>query len=59
MQDTTQTTLNQWVELRRQEEFLLGEILKSRGVHRSAFKRILSETQKLIDKLEEKLFGEM
>lgn len=59
MSDTTQTTLELWMQLRRQEEFLLGEILKSRGVHRSAFKRILTDTQKLIDKIEEQLFGRL
>lgn len=56
MNDSTQIAWEQWVQLRRQEEFLLGEILKSRGVHKSAFKRILAHTQKLIDELEIKLF---
>lgn len=59
MHETTQTAWDQWSTLRRQEEWLLGEILKSRGVHRSAFKRILTETQKVIDKLEEQLFGKL
>jgi hypothetical protein len=59
MSDTTQAALDLWMQLRRQEEFLLGEILKSRGVHRSAFKRILTDTQKLIDKIEEQLFGRL
>lgn len=59
MNDTTQTALDQWSTLRRQEEWLLSEILKSRGVHRSAFKRILTDTQKLIDTLETQLFGKL
>lgn len=56
MNESTQTALDQWAQLRRQEEWLLCEILKSRGVHRSAFKRILVDIQKVIDKLEEQLF---
>lgn len=59
MNDTTQIALEQWSALRRQEEWLLSEILKSRGVHRSAFKRILADTQKLIDTLEVQLFGKL
>lgn len=59
MHDATQAALDQWAQLRRQEEWLLGEILRARGVHRSAFKRILIDTQKLIDKLEEQLFGKI
>lgn len=56
MNDPTQIAWEQWTQLRRQEEFLLGEILKSRGVHKSAFKRILTQTQNLINELEKKLF---
>lgn len=56
MNESTQISWEQWVQLRRQEEWLLGEILKSRGVHKSAFKRILGQTQNLIDELEKKLF---
>lgn len=56
MNESTQITWDQWVQLRRQEEWLLGEILKARGVHKSAFKRILGQTQNLIDELETKLF---
>jgi DNA-binding IclR family transcriptional regulator len=59
MQETTEIALNQWAFLRRQEEWLLTEILRSRGVHRSTFKRMLSDTQKVIDKLEEQLFGKL
>lgn len=59
MIDTTQIALDQWAQLRRQEEWLLGEILKSRGTYRSTFKRILVDIQKLIDKLEIQLFGKI
>ncbi len=54
--EALEISFEQWIQLRRQEEFLLGEILKSRGVHKSAFKRILTHTQNLIDELEKKLF---
>lgn len=59
MHDETRTDLDRWVQLRRHEEWLLAEILKSRGVHRSAFKRILVDIQNVIDELEEQLFGKI
>jgi len=50
------TVLEQWLEYRSREEFLMNEIVKSRGTSRSVFKRMLKETRKMIKKIEDQLF---
>lgn len=46
----------QWLHYRSNEEWLMQQIVKSRGTSRSAFKRHLKETRKMLKKIENQLF---
>lgn len=48
--------IEQWLEYRSREEFLMRQIVKSRGTSKSTFKRMLKETRKMIKKIEDQLF---
>lgn len=54
--ELTGTIFEQWLQYREDETWLMGEIVKSRGTSRSAFKRMLKETRKMIKKIEDQLF---
>lgn len=47
---------SQWLHYRSNEEWLVKQIVKSRGTSRSTFKRMLEETRKMIKKIEDQLF---
>jgi predicted DNA-binding protein YlxM (UPF0122 family) len=46
----------QWLKYRSTEEWLIQQIVKSRGTSRSSLKRHLKETRKMIKKIENQLF---
>lgn len=48
--------LSQWLHYRSNEEWLMQQIVKSRGTSRSVLKRMLKETRKMIKKIEDQLF---
>ncbi len=47
---------NQWLQYRSNEEWLMQQIVRSRGTSRSTLKRMLKETRKMINKIEDQLF---
>jgi len=46
----------QWLQYRSKEEWLMEQIVKSRGTTKSAFKRHLKEIRKMIKRIEGQLF---
>ncbi len=48
---------DQWLHYRSNEEWLMQQIVKSRGTSRSAFKRHLKETRKMLKGIERQLFN--
>jgi predicted DNA-binding protein YlxM (UPF0122 family) len=50
------SVFEQWLHYRSNEEWLMKEIVKSRGVSKSTFKRMLKETRRMIKKIENQLF---
>ena len=55
-EDITSFILDQWAYYRTTEEWLVKEIIKSRGTGRSTLKRMLRETRRMIKKIEDQLF---
>lgn len=48
---------DQWLHYRSNEEWLMEQIVRSRGVAKSAFKRHLKETRKMLKGIERQLFN--
>lgn len=57
MDETLDVVLEHWIRLRKQEEWLVSEIVKTRGTKRSALKRMRRETTKMLKKIERQLFN--
>lgn len=47
---------DQWLHYRSNEEWLVQQIVKSRGTTKSSLKRHLKETRKMLKKIERQLF---
>lgn len=55
--EVTSLIFEQWIEYRSKEEWLMSQIIKSRGTTKSALKRHLKEIRKMLKRIEGQLFN--